>query len=46
MDKRTLIDTLLSIRPGAHWSWTGDDYADLIWLDDEATKPTAKELGL
>lgn len=41
----TKIKALVSIRPGAEWSWSGDDYANLEWLDQKQNKPTEKEIN-
>jgi hypothetical protein len=40
----TKITALLSIRPDAQWSWDGEDYSDLEWLDLLQTKPTEIEI--
>ena len=36
-------DALQSLRLGAQWVLTGDDYSGLKWLDESQTKPTEKE---
>jgi hypothetical protein len=36
---------LISLRPGAQWSWTGTEYSGLNWLDTEQTKPTPQEIN-
>ena len=41
----TATDALISLRPGAQWSWTGLEYSGLNWLDTEQTKPTAEEIN-
>jgi hypothetical protein len=41
----TATDALISLRPGAQWSWTGLEYSGLNWLDTEQTKPTAAEIN-
>ena len=41
-----LVAKLVQLSPGAHWLLSGDTYAGLVWLDDQATKPTAEDLGL
>lgn len=41
----TKITALLSIKPNAEWSWTGDNYSDLEWLDVLQTKPTENEIN-
>lgn len=40
----TKINALVSIRPGAQWSWAGNDYAGLDWLDGLQIKPTEQEI--
>ena len=41
----TATDALISLRPGAQWSWLGLEYSGLNWLDTEQTKPTAAEIN-
>ena len=41
----TATDALISLRPGAQWSWSGLEYSGLNWLDTEQTKPTAEEIN-
>ena len=41
----TKIQALVSLRLGSEWSWSGDNYADLDWLDQQQTKPTEKEIN-
>ena len=41
----TATDALISLRPGAQWSWLGLEYSGLNWLDTEQTKPTAEEIN-
>jgi len=41
----TVIDALISLKPGAQWTWSGTEYAGLNWLDTEQTKPTAEEIN-
>lgn len=40
----TKIQALVSIRPGAQWSWSGNNYDELEWLDEEQPKPTEIEI--
>lgn len=40
----TKIHALISICPGAEWSWAGDDYVNLEWLDQKQKKPTEKQI--
>tara|TARA_Y100000401_G_scaffold27538_1_gene19773 strand:- start:2 stop:361 length:360 start_codon:yes stop_codon:yes gene_type:complete len=37
------IDALISLKPGAEWTWTGTDYSGLNWVDS-STKPTEAEI--
>jgi hypothetical protein len=41
----TAKDALISLRPGAQWSWSGTEYSGLTWLDTEQTKPTVQEIN-
>jgi hypothetical protein len=41
----TSKDALISLRPGAQWSWSGTEYSGLNWLDTEQTKPTPQEIN-
>ena len=41
----TAVDALISLKPGAQWSWSGNEYAGLNWLDTEQTKPTIEEIN-
>ena len=36
-------DALLSLKPGAEWSWVGTEYSGLNW-QDSSTKPTESEI--
>jgi hypothetical protein len=38
-------DALISLRPGAQWSWSGHEYSGLTWFDTEQTKPTVQEIN-
>ena len=40
----TKIDALLKLKPNAEWTWTGDSYGGLNWLDQNQTKPTEQEI--
>jgi hypothetical protein len=44
--KQTCVNLIESLQPNSHWTWTGEDYSGLVWLDDPSTKPTANQLGL
>lgn len=44
MTHQQIAAALQVLRPGAEWSLSGDDYANLIWLDGVQTKPTADEV--
>jgi len=37
-------EALQSIRPGAEWRWTGNEYSVLEWVDQSQTKPTEQEV--
>ena len=39
-----ITHALLSLRPGAKWQISGDDYNNLEWLDKTQTKPSRSEL--
>jgi len=41
----TLVDALLSLRPGAEWHLKGNSISDLVWLDQTQVKPTDQELS-
>ena len=41
----TKIMALVSLCPGAAWSWHGDDYADLEWLDANQQKPSEEAIN-
>ena len=41
----TAMDALVSLRPGAEWTWSGLEYSGLNWLDTEQTKPTVAEIN-
>lgn len=41
----TFADAIHSLKPGAQWSWIGNEYAGLNWLDTEQTKPTVEEIN-
>jgi anti-sigma factor RsiW len=36
-------EALQSLKPGAQWALSGDDYTGLEWLDTEQTQPTEQE---
>lgn len=35
---------LEKLRPNAKWQMTNDNYDELVWLDEEQSKPTKKEV--
>lgn len=35
---------LIMLRPNAEWSLSGDDFANLQWLDDKQTAPSWEEV--
>ena len=39
-----LAKAILSIRPGAHWSLSGNEYEGLNWLDQQQDKPSKAEV--
>tara|TARA_B100000282_G_scaffold220125_1_gene163411 strand:+ start:1190 stop:1549 length:360 start_codon:yes stop_codon:yes gene_type:complete len=39
----TKADALVSLKPGAEWSWVGTEYSGLNW-QDSSTKPTESEI--
>ena len=41
----TTSEVLLSLRPNAQWSIIGPTYDDIIWYDEEQTKPTEEEIS-
>lgn len=41
----TASDALISLRPGAEWTWSGLEYSGLNWLDTEQAKPTVAEIN-
>ena len=44
MTHKEITKALRDIRPNAEWSLTGDDYADIEWLDKNSIKPTLAEI--
>ena len=40
-NKKTTTDAILSLKPGAQWTFSGDV---LEWLDTEQTQPTQAEI--
>ena len=43
--KHDIISALLSLKPGAKWTLSGEDYSGLTWYDSEQTKPTETEIN-
>lgn len=39
-----ITHALLSLRPGAKWQISGDDYNNLEWLDNNQSKPSKSEV--
>ena len=39
----TKANALISLKPGYQWSWNGDEYSGLTWLDS-GTAPTESEI--
>ena len=44
MTHKEIAKALRDLCPNAEWTLTGDDYADIQWLDKKATKPTLTEI--
>lgn len=44
MKNSDIAQALLSLRPNSEWTLTGDDYSNLVWLDDSVTPPTIEEI--
>ena len=40
----TKINALNSLKPNTEWSWLGDEYSGLTWIDS-STKPTESEIN-
>jgi hypothetical protein len=42
-----MIDqALVNLRPGAHWELIGDAYENIIWHDEEQSKPSKDEVNV
>lgn len=40
-----MIDkALVSLRPGAQWSMSGDEYEGIQWMDENQTMPSKREV--
>lgn len=39
-----IAKAIQQLRPRASWSLNGDDYDNLVWLDEVQTKPTKQEV--
>ena len=39
-----IAHAIQALRPKASWSMNGDDYENLVWTDEEQTKPTKQEI--
>ena len=35
---------LNNLRPNSEWTLIGDDYSEIIWLDETQSKPTFEEI--
>jgi hypothetical protein len=42
MNHEQIVDALNSLVPDAKWQLTGNDYADIVWI--EGNKPTLEQL--
>ena len=43
--KYDITHAIQSLKPGAQWTLTGEDYSGLNWLDSSQTKPTETEVN-
>ena len=43
--KYSIPDALQALNPGARWTFCGDDYSGLEWLDSGQTQPTETEVS-
>ena len=43
--KYDIPSALQSLKPGAEWTLSGEDYTGLNWLDSKQTKPTETEVN-
>jgi hypothetical protein len=43
--KYDIPTALTSLKPGAQWCLSGEDYSGLTWLDSSQTKPTETEVN-
>lgn len=41
---KTIIDALLSLRPGAQWTCYGDSYENIVWHEEEIEIPSKEEV--
>lgn len=40
-----MIDkALMSLRPGAQWAMSGDEYEGILWMDENQTMPSKREV--
>ena len=39
-----ITQSIIRLRPNAKWKMINDSYDELVWLDEEQTKPTLKEI--
>lgn len=44
-ENQKIAGALMSLRPGAEWILTGNDLANLNWLDKHSQRPTDKEIA-
>jgi len=40
----TKADSLFALRPGEEWTWSGDEYSRLTWMDS-TSKPSEAEIN-
>ena len=39
-----ITQAIIRLRPNAKWQMTNNNYDELVWIDEEQTKPTLKEI--
>lgn len=44
MTHTEITKALRDLRPNSEWTLSGDNYADLQWLDTKTSKPTLAEI--
>ena len=41
---KQIAKALVTLRPNSEWTLRGDDYENLVWLDEEQSMPTWAEV--